>query len=199
MNALQPTKDFTPQSLIPEGYVHKEMVRLVNGEEMELVFNENTREDLECFGRMFIWFDYLPKEDHHAFVAMARSIKEVNQACLNDLEDYMIVDGMMGSAENYLNNRATAIEKMNELNNVILEEKKKGIDQQRPPELWNDPMTLHNDHPIRFSSVSILESPDPVLKGLYEFIEVYAEKIKTYQEEKWKNMFESVIGAFQIP
>ena len=197
MNAIQPGKDFTLQSLIPEGYVHRENIRRPTGIDLEFVFNENLREDLELFGRMLIWADYLPKEEHLNFVNMARSIKDINQARLNDLEDYMIVDGMMSSAENYLTNRTNAIEKMNALNSLILEETKTGMNFKRPPFLWNDPVTLKENHPIRFSSNSIFEHNDVDLKTLFEFVDLYAEKIKRFNETRWKNMVESVVGVFE--
>lgn len=199
MNALQPNKDFTPQSLIPEGIVYKENVRTLSGVDLELVFNENNKDDLDQFGRLLIWSDYLSKDDHQTFVSFARSIKDMNRARLNDLEDYIIVNGMMSSAENYLTDRTGSIEKMNALNNLILEEKKKGLHEQRPPFLWNDPLALSEIHNIRFSSNSIFENSDSATKSLYDFVELFAEKLKTYNEGKWKDIIESSIGVFEKP
>lgn len=196
MDAKNPGKDFTPQSLIPNGFVHKEKVRTLTGVDFELTFDENNMQDLDNFGRLVVWSDFVSKEDNAAFVAKARAIKDVNRAWLNDLEDYLIVDGMMSSAENYLNNRAVAIEKMNALNNLILQEKKAKIDEQRPPKLWNDPLTLREKHPIRFSSNSIFDAKDPVLKGLYEFVEHFAEKLKKTHESRWHRVVEGVVSIF---
>jgi hypothetical protein len=196
MNAQQPSKDFTPQSLIPEGYVHQEMIRTPTGVDLELVINENNQEDLDSFGRLLMWSDFLPKEDHAAFIAKARSIRDLNQALINDLEDFIIVDGMMSSAENYLNDRAAAIEKMNVLNNHILHEKKTGVDKQRPPHLWNDPVTLRANHPLRYSSNSLLEGGNPTLRSLYSFVELFADKLKTTNERRWRSLVERVVEVF---
>jgi len=62
-SAKDPKKIITKQDLIPEGIVYKENVRLIEGEK-EIIFDENCQQDVEKYGRMFLLFDFLPKNIH---------------------------------------------------------------------------------------------------------------------------------------
>jgi hypothetical protein len=63
---------------LPEGYVHQENVRILDGTEHKLVLDDNNLEDLENYGRMFIWFDFLDKQHHETLVETARKYKDMN-------------------------------------------------------------------------------------------------------------------------
>ena len=196
MNAKTPGKECTPQSLIPEGFVYTENVRLSNGTEVTLTFDDNLQEELEGLGRFFMWPDLLPKEDHHKFIVLSRTLKDMNQAILNDIEDCIIVEGMKSSGEQYILNRAEAIDKMNILNKFIKNEQKEKIHEVRPPYLWNEPSSLKPKHNIRFSSNLLLESADPKIERIFKNINKYADKIKTFNPIRWK-MLVDPIALFQ--
>lgn len=197
MNAKTPGKECTPQSLIPEGVVYSENVRLPDGTEVTLKFDDNVQEELETYGRFFMWPDFLPKDKHDKFIAFARSLKDVNQAILNDIEDCIIVEGMKSSGEQYILNRAEAIDKMNILNKFIKNEQKEGIPETRPPHLWNEPFSLNQKHNIRFSANLLLESTYPKIERLFSNINIYAEEIKQFNPEKWRMLIDHIISAYQ--
>jgi hypothetical protein len=197
MNSKTPGKECTPQSLIPEGIVYSENVRLSDGTEVTLNFDDNLQEELEKMGRFFIWPDLLPKGQHQEFVKFSRTLKNVNQAILNDIEDCIIVEGMKSSGEQYIQNRAEAIDKMNILNKFIKNEQKENIPEARPPFLWNEPSSLKEKHNIRFSSNLLLESADPKIARIFHHINTYAEEIKIHNLTKWKMTVDHVISAYQ--
>ena len=144
-----------------------------------------------------MWPDFFSKDKHDKFITFSRSLKEVNQAILNDIEDCIIVEGMKSSGEQYILNRAEAIDKMNILNKFIKNEQKEGIPETRPPHLWNEPFSLNQKHNIRFSANLLLESNDPKIERLFNNINLYAEEIKKFNPEKWRLLIDHVITAYQ--
>ena len=47
---------------------YSEKFLLVNGEEIEIVINDNDLDQLDLYGRFFVWPDLLPKNKHQDMI-----------------------------------------------------------------------------------------------------------------------------------
>jgi len=83
------------------------------------VIDDNIFENLDYFGRFFIFYDYLDKKHHEKFIKISRSFENINSAIINDIEDFIIVDGMRMNGRSYLINRDQAKMEMKKLNEKI--------------------------------------------------------------------------------
>ncbi len=120
----------------------------------------------------------------------------MNPALINDLQDFIIIQCMKSKGENYIKNRSKAIEKMNALNELINQELQSNILEKRPPNLWNNPQTLLEDHQMRFSSEMLFKKSNRDLLDLFKFIEDYSVVIRSTNPEKWNLLIDSVIDIF---
>lgn len=195
MSARFPGQKITKESLKPESVVYSEGILNIDGTEQRIVFDDNEDYNLENYGRLFLWCDMLPKEEHLTFIEKSRSINNINQAIINDLEDYFIVEGFKPASADYVLNKAEAMKKMTMLNDLIKEEVKNGIPDIRPPNLWNEPSTLQSEHQVRFSINIYSENTDPDIKDLYCYIDGLSNKFKSFNEDRWIGYIDASIEA----
>lgn len=172
---------------------YTESFRNIDGSTIEITFDDNNKNDVKHYGKLFLWENMLPEEDHTTFIEKSRMLKDINQAILNDLEDYYIIEGLKPSGADYILDRTSAINKMNMLNEKIDDEMKKGLPESRPPHLWNEPQSLKEDHDIRFSTNIFNETTYKGIKELYLYIENVASKLKSFDEYRWKKYVDAAI------
>ena len=87
---------------------YSEKFLLVNGEEIEVVINDNDLDQLEQYGRFFVWPDLLPKNKHQDMIEASKILRKINRAVLQDTEDYIIAQGMEPLPADYKLNRDQA-------------------------------------------------------------------------------------------
>jgi hypothetical protein len=56
-----------------------------------------------------IWPDFIPMDHHNYVVETAKMLRKINKAALQDLEDYIIVQGMEATLEEVRENRRKAV------------------------------------------------------------------------------------------
>lgn len=195
MSAKNKNAVITRESLIPRSVVFSEKFRNLDGSYTEVVFDDNDLGNIKQYGKIFLWSNMLPEEDHIGFIAKSRTLREINQAILNDQEDYYIVEGLKPSGADYISDRTNAISKMNMLNDKIDEEVKLGLPDMRPPHLWNEPQSLKEDHKIRYSTNIFNETTYKQIKDLYLYIESIAAKLKSFDETRWNKYVDAVITS----
>lgn len=97
MSALNPKAVKTHQSLLPPGHVYKETIELANDEKYTIEMDDNNLDELDKYGRFFMWPDFIPEEMYDEVCEKAKLLRDINIAVLHDLEDYIIVQGMEAS------------------------------------------------------------------------------------------------------
>lgn len=105
MSALNPKAVKTHQSLLPPGHVYEETVELANDMKHTVKMDDNNLDELDKYGRFFMWPDFLPEEMYDEVCENAKRLRDINLAVLHDLEDYIIVQGMEASDFDMKKNR----------------------------------------------------------------------------------------------
>jgi len=72
-------------------------------------------------------------------ITASKLLRNINKAVIQDLEDYIIAQGMEPLPGDYKKNRDQAKEDMALLAKMQEEEKEKKVFEFRPPNLWNEP------------------------------------------------------------
>ena len=179
-----------------KGIYYETEIRSFNTKNIKIKIDDTDPKSLKDFGRFFIWFNMLQKNDHMKFIKKSLSLKDFNMAILNDIEDFILVEGKKADPINYMNNRDEAILKMKNLNNLINKEKEEKIIFKRPPYLWNKPDTLKENHNVRFSSNLYNDYECEDINDLHDFIEEYAEKLRNHKKDFWDFLVDSVIEVY---
>ena len=178
-----------------KGIIYEKEIRSLKGN-LKIKIDDTDAENLKKNKRFFIWYNLLDKCDHDRFIKKSLSLKNFNTAILNDIEDHILIEGKKADPLNYMKNRNEAILKMKNLNNLIKKEKDEKIILKRPPNLWNKPNTLKENHDVRFSC-NVFEDYDcEDVNGLCEFIEEFAEKLKGFKKDFWDFLVERVVEVY---
>jgi hypothetical protein len=69
--------------------------------------------------------------------------------------------------------------------------------ENRPPNLWNEPDSLKDEHQLRCSSDPFLVYKDSRIKDLYERIQEIAKHLAFFKKERWTNLVSRVIDVFE--
>ncbi len=76
------------------------------------------------------------------------------------------------------------------------EEKKNDVFRNRPPNLWNEPSSLTDDHRFKLSAKPLEVYRDDRVSDLYELIRDLAETLSSHKADRWNNLVRSVIEVF---
>lgn len=105
--ALMSTKSrrvVTHQMLLPPGHVYEETVELANEIGHTVRMDDNNLDELDNYGRFFMWPDYVPEEMYDEICENTKRLRDINIAVLHDLEDYIIIDGMKAKGHDFAKN-----------------------------------------------------------------------------------------------
>jgi len=102
----------------------------------------------------------------------------------------------------YKKNREQAKEDAKQLTRMQEEEKKKKVFEFRPPNLWNEPLSVAQDHDFKSSANPFEIYSDPRVKSLYTCIEQLGQLLRNGKDPTqgntfWKNMVERVIEVYK--
>ena len=95
----------TWQDILPKGLDYKEDIQLANGVEYTIEMDDNSIPELDKYGRFFMWPDFLPEDLHQEVLETSKLLRDINQAVIQDLEDYIIAEGITSSAKEFKKNR----------------------------------------------------------------------------------------------
>jgi hypothetical protein len=197
LSMKEPKKIIKPADLIPPGFSYEEEIRTIDAIRL-LRIDDNHIDDLKNLGRLFLWPDLLPSESHDTFAKLSRKLKSINISLIKDLQDYIIVQGMLAVGEDYISDRENAKIKMSFLKNKAKEEIDLKIPQLKPPFIWNTPHSIKNEHNLSFSiDIFSKDYQDKDLIEIYYQIEKYADTICCYKKEEWNFLLESVLKIFE--
>ena len=77
------------------------------------------------------------------------------------------------------------------------EEKEKRVFEHRPPNLWNEPSSIKDEHEFKCSANPFKIYIDPRVQDLYNYIESMSVHLKTHQKEIWNNLVNRVVDVFK--
>lgn len=95
--------------LYPESIKYEKNFREVKGN-IKIEYDDNNIENLEKFGRLFILEEFMPEESIQMIFVWSEKIQYLNQALLNDLEDFIIVQGLKYNNKDYFKDKTKATE-----------------------------------------------------------------------------------------
>jgi hypothetical protein len=196
MSAINPREVKTHQSLLPQGHKYQEDIHLANDKNYLIEMDDNNLDELDKYGRFFIWPDYIPEEMHDEICQNAKRLRDINIAVLHDLEDYMIVEGMEASHYEMHRDKENALKENRELNDQQKLEMMNDIFKNRPPHLWNEPESLESHHFLRTSAKPFNVYKDGRVKELYGFIAKFGDMLKNHEPKRWRNLVEQTVRVF---
>lgn len=77
------------------------------------------------------------------------------------------------------------------------EEEANNIFKNRPPNMWNEPESLEEDHEMRCSANPFKIYRDDRIDKLYEFMKKAGDAIQVFEKDRWDNLVENVIQVFE--
>lgn len=77
------------------------------------------------------------------------------------------------------------------------EEKQNDVFRNRPPNLWNEPESLMDDHKFKASSKPLEVYKDDRVDNLYDHIRDLADMISTHNQNRWDDLVGGVIAVFE--
>ena len=64
-------------------------------------------------------------------------------------------------------------------------EKKNHIFKNRPPNVWNDPESIEEQHFLRTIADPFIIYKDSRIKELHDFVEIFGAKLRETEPERW--------------
>ncbi|CAD8047451.1 unnamed protein product [Paramecium sonneborni] len=202
---LQSTQDENLANAQSSVYISPERKRQVEEEqkrkEEELKLAEETAREkeqqklMDKYGRYWLWDFYCTQENKQVFEDCVERVRHINKAVQQDIEDEIIKEGMIPK----IRNRQL---QQNDPSLLFNELRKKDYDNQyvlmrRPPELWNYPKVIEEEHQFRAIADPRKCYIDQRIENLEERINQLANHLQTYKPQTWKELIERVIDALK--
>jgi len=155
------------------------------------VEEEDTPEDIEKFGRYWIWFDFFPENLKDEILKGAEMLRNINVAVRQDMaDDYVNI--ALKAPTNLQKGRAEMIKKKKEK-----AEPSNPADKLRPPFIWNHTDIIEVPHEYRANA-----RPNDVylgsrVKDMNNQIEYLAHELRNFCAERWKELVQRVIEFFE--
>jgi len=187
----------TWQDLLPPGMVYSETLEIANLGPVTVNIDDNKISELDKYGRFMVWFDFIPEDQHNVMIEAMKILRTINRAALQDLEDFIIAQGMQATRRDYKSQPDAAA-----ANKGILEmeeeEKKADVFKNRPPNVWNEPESLLMEHNFKYSANPLEIYQDKRVHDLYNKLGDMALKISSFKAKEWNNLVERVIEVFRV-
>ncbi|CAD8174923.1 unnamed protein product [Paramecium pentaurelia] len=149
--------------------------------------------DFEKYGRFWIWEYYAQDQMKANFEECVELIRHINQAVQQDIEDVIIKEGMVPKnrpRQVQQNDPSQMFNKLQEKDNANIY-----VIQRRPPELWNYPKIVEEQHEFR----AIAKPRDCYKDGRIQILESKMEQLSTHLEnnkpQSWNELIHRVIDA----
>jgi hypothetical protein len=152
---------------------------------------EDTAEDLEKFGRYWVWSDYFPENMKEEVLKGAEMLRNINVAVRQDLaDDY--VSTALKVQPNVQKGRAEIIKRKKEKAEIL-----NPSDKLRPPFLWNHTDIVEVEHEYRPNARPYDIYLGNRVKEMNSQIEFLAHELRSYQSERWNEIVQRVIQFFR--
>jgi len=166
-------------------------VRDVKSPFINAIEDEDTEEDLEAFGRYWIWSDFFPENLREEILKGAEMLRNINVAVRQDLaDDY--VSTALKVQPNMQKGRAEIIKRKKEKTEPLTEK-----DKIRPPYLWNHTDIIDTKHEFRANARPYDVYLGQRVKEMNNQIEYLAHELRSFCGERWQELVQRVIGFFK--
>ena len=75
-------------------------------------------------------------------------------------------------------------------------EQKNDVFRNRPPNLWNEPSSLQDEHQFKYSAKPLEIYQDDRVTDLYDMIKDLAKSISSHKLDSWNNIVRRVINSY---
>lgn len=197
-----PENPCTWQDILPAGATYEEKLDLADGSEHLIVMDDNSIPELDKYGRFFIWPDFLPEELRPRFMEGVKLLRDINHAVVQDLEDYIIAQGIICSRDERqkTQDNSELLQKLLRWGDIYSKQKKKEIEKQvfknRPPNMWNEPGSLSENHSLHCSAEPFKVYKDDRVYRLFDMIKEIVKALVSYKKEDWDFLVERVIDVY---
>mmetsp|Transcript_26801 Transcript_26801/g.23741 ORF Transcript_26801/g.23741 Transcript_26801/m.23741 type:complete len:161 (+) Transcript_26801:1427-1909(+) len=151
--------------------------------------NEDTDEDLETYGRYWIWREYFPPDTDKEVLEAAEELRKVNVAIRQDLADYYISEAM----------KTKTVQKAHKVD-ALKKVKSEGNPEEekiRPPNLWNHPDIVEKEHKYRAHTHPHQIYIDKRIREVDARISSLSEKITSFVPLYWEELIDNTIWFFE--
>jgi len=155
------------------------------------VEDEDTPEDLQKFGRYWVWSDYFPENLKEEVLKGAEMLRNINVAVRQDLADDYI-NTALKVPTNLQKGRAEIIKRKKEK-----AEPSNPADKTRPPFIWNHTDIIEVPHEYRANARPYDVYLGSRVKDMNNQIEFLAHELRSYCGERWQELVQRVIGFFK--
>jgi len=173
---------------------------VANGRDVKTPFitatpDEDNIEDLEKFGRYWVWSDYFPEELKDEILKGAEMLRKINIAVRQDLADDYVNTPLKKQSNPHHKSLAEDIAERNKRKHDITAP----ADKMRPPHIWNhlDIIETHHDHRANAAPYDKKLYADGRVREMHKQIDHLATELKTYKKERWQEMVQRTINFFR--
>jgi len=153
--------------------------------------DEDTPEDLEKFGRYWVWSDYFPEELKEEIIKGAEMLRNINVAVRQDLADDFVATALK-IQPNMQKGRAEIIKRKKEKPDT-----QDPTEKIRPPRVWNHTDIIETKHEYRANARPNDIYLDNRVKEMNSHIESLARELRSYRIDRWTELVQRVIGFFK--
>jgi len=153
--------------------------------------DEDTSDDLNKFGRYWVWIDYFPESMRDEILRAAENLRNVNVAVRQDLaDDY--VSTALKVQPNIQKGRSELMKRKKEKNDTVVP-----ADLVRPPHIWNHTDIVEEEHQYRGNARPYDIYAGARVKDMNSQIESLAYELRSFTGERWTELVKEVIGFFK--
>jgi len=155
------------------------------------VDEEDTPEDIDRFGRYWIWSDFFPENLKDEVLKGAEMLRNINVAVRQDLADDYIHTALKVPT-NLQKGRAEIIKRKKEKAEPLNQ-----ADKTRPPFIWNHTDIIETPHEYRGNARPYDVYVGSRVKDMNNQIEFLAHELRSYRVERWQELVQRTIAFFK--
>lgn len=158
-------------------------------------FQNEFEEERNNLGAYWVWENYCDNEFRDNVIEEAvEMLKHINKAVQQDIEDTIVRQAMLPRKDRHDEERISAADNLK--NMKTYHNADKGENMRRPPELWNFPRVVEEQHKFR----SIADPKKCYVDGRIEVMDEKLMKIgnylKSYNQNDWNELVRRVIDFY---
>lgn len=175
------------------------------------------KEELERrrYGRLWMQEGYFNEKNSQEWLKAAEILKTVNEHVLEDIEDFILLEGFAGTDKAKIADivEADQLQRIKEQKALLpkgkddqfykaaLEEmkKRKFLDQMRPPKVWGfkqDPSEAPVKHVLRAEADPRACYTDGRIEAVLASVDSFAKDLQTYNPESWSTLTKHTLSVF---
>jgi len=153
---------------------------------------EDTPEDLDKFGRYWVWVDYFPETMRDEIIRAAENLRNINVAVRQDLADDYVSTALRAQANLQKGGRTEIVKRKKEKAETLAP-----ADTVRPPHIWNHTDIIEEEHHYRGNARPYDIYAGARVKDMNSQVESLAYELRSFTGERWTDLVKEVIGFFK--